>query len=44
MDRKRTLFAVKLVRHRNRTLTEVAEVSFLDLVEVKLDGALSSLT
>lgn len=34
---------VRLVRHWNRMLTEVAEASSLDLFEIRLDGALSSL-
>lgn len=45
LDRiERGHFTVRLVRHWNRVVTEVAEASSLDLLEVRLEGTLCSLT
>lgn len=41
---RKKFFTVRLVRHWHRLSVEVVDVSFLETLKVRLDGALSKLT
>ena len=41
---RKKFFTVRLVRHWHRLSLEVVDISFLETLKVRLDGALSNLT
>ncbi|KAJ7410695.1 hypothetical protein BTVI_52673 [Pitangus sulphuratus] len=43
LDVRKKFFIVRVVKHWNRLTTEVVDVSSLDMLKAKLDGALSNL-
>ncbi|KFQ15769.1 hypothetical protein N330_08433, partial [Leptosomus discolor] len=43
LDNKKTFFTLRVVKHWNRLLREVAEATSLETFKVRLDGALSNL-
>ncbi|KFP31751.1 hypothetical protein N325_10289, partial [Colius striatus] len=43
LDVRKKIFTVRVVRHRNRLLTETVDALSLEVFKDRLDGALSSL-